>query len=73
MSGEEHLGSYGTLPLILPVKRPPGRRFLIAGLIPADNCHDRAANPHLFHPDATNWPFLNNVSTYDYFENISNM
>ncbi|XP_019738732.1 sodium- and chloride-dependent betaine transporter-like [Hippocampus comes] len=40
-----------------------------------DNCHDRTglyANPNLFHPDA-NWSFLNNVSTYDYFENISNM
>ncbi|XP_077450174.1 sodium- and chloride-dependent betaine transporter-like [Stigmatopora argus] len=38
-----------------------------------DYCHDRLsqyANPHAFHPDA-NWSFLNNMSTYDYFHNLS--
>ncbi|XP_061618363.1 sodium- and chloride-dependent betaine transporter-like [Phyllopteryx taeniolatus] len=38
-----------------------------------DNCYDREspyANPHLFQPDG-NWSFLNNISTYDYFENFT--
>ncbi|XP_061663815.1 sodium- and chloride-dependent betaine transporter-like isoform X1 [Syngnathoides biaculeatus] len=40
-----------------------------------DNCYDRVSpysNPHLFQPDA-NWSFLNNISTYDYFENLTDV